>query len=199
MNYTVPRDFASSEDASAVPDQEAGYCLMESWEGSGTFPRKVMQSPWSCAPDGSPAQEGAGMGDQSCLTMGSVGHLNLNLGWKHLWKMILAGERRKLRQLNHASRLFQVFHFNQAAILPDFCFEHMPESELETGFVTCGKPKASAFEKQMNLVPDWNKISVLSITKGKSGQSHTSVLRLLPANRKSLFSQLCGSRVELVC
>lgn len=68
--------------------------------------------------------------------------------------MILAGERRKLRQLNHASRLFQVFRFNQAAILPDFCFEHMPESELETGFVTCGKPKASAFEKQMNLVPD---------------------------------------------
>lgn len=112
-----------------------------------------MLSPWSC----DPAQEGAGVGGLGCLT----GHHGLcwapqpECGMKAaVKKKILTGERRKLRRLNHTSRLFQVFHFDQAAILPDFCFEHVLEAELETVLVTCGKPKASAFEKQMNLVPD---------------------------------------------
>lgn len=47
---------------------------------------------------------------------------------KKIYIYIFARERRKLRQLIHAPRLFQVFHFNQAAILPDFCFEHTLDS-----------------------------------------------------------------------
>lgn len=70
-------------------------------------------------------------GAASLVTRGSAGHLNLSLAWKQLLKKniyIFARERRKLRQLIHAPRLFQVFHFNQAAILPDFCFEHTLDS-----------------------------------------------------------------------
>lgn len=145
-----------------MPALFLGIVPWKAGKEAGAFPGEVMQSPWSCAPDVLLHRKELGWVSRasSLVTMGSAGHLSLNLGWKQLLKKkyIFAGERRKLRQLTHASRLFQVFHLNQAAILPDSCFEHMPESELETAFVTCGKPKASAFERQMNLVPDWNKV-----------------------------------------